>query len=92
MSPKDNKNIVFKIYKDIKYMVNDYSENRLKYYIENCNDKSLIKGLNIEEGIKTEHDTEFLRYEVYIDIENYKQLENACNKDIQNSQIFRTTR
>lgn len=80
MSPKDNKNIVFKIYKNITYMVDDYSENRLKYYIENCNDKSLIKGLNIEEGIKTGYDTEFLKYEVYIDIENYEQLENACNK------------
>ena len=52
-------------------MVDDYSENRLKYYMENCSDKSLVSNLNIEQGIKEGYNTDFLKYEVYIDIENY---------------------
>ena len=80
MSPKNNKNIIFKVEKGSVYMVDDYSENRLKYYIENCSDKSLVSNLNIEQGIKEGYNTDFLKYEVYIDIENYDELESACNK------------
>ena len=80
MSPKNNKNIIFKVEKGSVYMVDDYSENRLKYYIENCKDKSLVSNLNIEQGIKEGYNTDFLKYEVYIDIENYDELESACNK------------
>ena len=42
MSPKNNKNIIFKVEKGSVYMVDDYSENRLKYYMENCSDKSFF--------------------------------------------------
>ena len=80
MSPKNNKNIIFKVEKGSVYMVDDYSENRLKYYMENCSDKSLVSNLNIEQGIKEGYNTDFLKYEVYIDIENYDELESACNK------------
>ena len=78
MSPKNNKNIVFKVLKDNISFEDDYSENRLKYYIENCSDKNLINCLNIEQGTKKRQDTEFLNYEAFIDIENYNEIEEKC--------------
>ncbi|MFQ9263800.1 MAG: hypothetical protein ACLR44_01725 [Clostridia bacterium] len=80
MSPNNNKNIVFKIYRKSTNVYNDYSENRLKYYIENCEDKSLVDCLCIEQGTRFEYGVEFLKYDVFIDVNSYDQIEEACTK------------
>lgn len=78
--PKSNKNIKFKAYNKSNGVHDDYSAQRLKYYIENCEDKTLLENFNIEEKVEKYEDEEFLKYDVNIKINDYNELNEKVQK------------
>lgn len=80
LSPKSNKNIKFKAYNNANGIHDDYSAQRLKYYIDNCEDRNLIEGFNIEETKETYENEEFLQYNMNIELNNYNELSEKVQK------------
>lgn len=80
LSPKSNKNIKFKAYNKANGIHDDYSAQRLKYYIDNCEDRSLIEGFNIEEKKEKYENEEFLQYNINIELNNYNELNEKVHK------------
>lgn len=80
LNPKSNKNIKFKAYNGGSGIKDDYSAQRLKYYIENCEDKTLLEDFNLEEKQEICENEEFLQYNVNIKINNYDELKEKVQK------------
>lgn len=80
ISPKSNKNIQFMAYNSGTGVKNDYSAQRLKYYIENCEDKTLLEEFKIEEKTETYKNEELLQYNMSIEINDYNELEEKVQK------------
>ena len=81
VSPKKNKNIQFKMYNTNQVRSdNDYSAQRTKYYIEHCEDKELLNGIQIEEFTFDYKDVEFLHYTLKIEVKDYNELDEAVEK------------
>ena len=83
VSPQNNKNIKFNVFSRGASMMDDYSAQRFKYYVESYPDKEFLKEFNIEE--KTEvyenyGNTEFLQYKVSINVNNYDEIEEKVVK------------
>ena len=81
LSPKNNKNIKFKAYNYSSGTKEDYSQQRLKYYIENCEYKSLLEDFEIQEETEVFKNIEFLtHYNINTYINNYNELEEKVEK------------
>lgn len=80
LSPKKNKDIQFKAYNAKSGIKDDYSGQRLKYYIENCEEKSLIENFHIEEKNEHNENIEFLLYNVNIEVNNYSEIKDKVEK------------
>lgn len=76
-SPIKDPNIKFSSLERKTYFKEDYSENRLKYYIDNCENTILIKKFRIEQSTYQLEGVQFLNYEVYVDINSYNDLNDA---------------
>ena len=80
ISPKSNKNIQFKAYNSGSGVKDDYSAQRLKYYIENCEDKTLLEEFKKEEKTEKYKNEELLQYNMSIEINDYNELEEKVQK------------
>ena len=80
LSPKSNRNIQFKAYNGGSGVKDDYSAQRLKYYIENCEDKTLLEHFKIEEKTEIYKNEELLQYNMGIEINDYNELEEKVKK------------
>lgn len=81
VSPKNNKDIKFKMLNTTKYRNdNDYSAQRTKYYIECCEDKTLLEGVNVDEETFTSEGVEFLHYTLSIELNDYDEIEEKTEK------------
>ena len=81
VSPKNNKNIKFKMLNTTQYRNdNDYSAQRTKYYIEHCEDKTLLDGVKIEESTFTSEGIEFLHYTLLIELNDYSEIKEKTEK------------
>lgn len=80
MTPKKNQDIIFYVYSSGRNIKEDYSQRRLKYYIEHCEDTDLTEALTIQSNTEEENGISFLKYEVTIDISSYEELEKAVKQ------------
>lgn len=81
ISPIKNKNIQFKMYNSTKYKnEDDYSSQRMKYYCEHCEDKSLLEDFSIEEYMVNSNNVEFLHYSLIMQINDYNEIPNKVKK------------
>ena len=81
VSPKNNKDIKFKMLNTTQYRNdNDYSAQRTKYYIEHCKDKTLLEGIKVDENTFTSEGIEFLHYTLYIELNDYSEIEEKTEK------------
>lgn len=89
MVPKKNQDIIFYAYSSGRSIRQDYSERRLKYYIEHCEDTALTEGLTIQSSTEQENGISFLKYEVWIDISSYEELEKAVKQAYDLTEYFK---
>lgn len=76
VSPKIEPNITFKMYNTTKVRCdNDYSDHRVKYYFENCENKELTSNFYVEEGTIEYDKIDFLHYTVLTRVDNYNEIE-----------------
>ena len=81
LSPKSNKNIKFKMLNTTQYRNdNDYSAQRTKYYVEHCEDKTLLDGVKVDETTYTYQGVEFLHYTLFIELNDYDEIEEKTEK------------
>ncbi len=81
VSPKNNKNIQFKMLNTTQFRNdNDYSAQRTKYYIDKCKDKKLLEGVKVDESTFTYEGIEFLQYTLYIELNDYSEIEEKTEK------------
>lgn len=91
VSPKDEPNIIFKMYNTTKVRSdNDYSAHRVKYYFENCEDKELIQNFNIEEESVEYDGVEFLHYSILSSVDNYDEIEQKVRNAYKLKEYFLT--
>lgn len=79
MKAKKYPEIVFNVYYQYRTIIEDYSSQRLKYHIEHCPNQEWIKQLTIEESEEEKLGVKFLKYDVWIDISSYEEIEHAVS-------------
>ena len=81
VSPKDNKNIQFKMLNTTQVRSdNDYSAQRTKYYIEHCENQELLQDIQIDETTVDYKGIEFLRYSLGVELNDYFEIEEKTEK------------
>lgn len=80
LSPKNNKEIIFKAYNGGSGIKDDYSAQRLKYYIQNCENKSLLEDFDAQESTETTENIQFLKYSINTKINDYYEIENKVKE------------
>lgn len=80
LSPKNNPNIVFKAYNAGSGIAEDYEAQRVKYYIDNCTNKSLIEDFEIDTKFENKENIQFLRYNINLCMNNYSELDEKVEK------------
>ena len=80
LSPKSNKEIIFKAYNGGSGIKDDYSAQRLKYYIQNCENKSLLEDFDAQESTETTENIQFLKYSINTKINDYYEIENKVKE------------
>lgn len=89
VSPKSNPDIIFKMYNTTKVRSdNDYSDHRVKYYFEKCDDKELVKDFYVEEGTIEYEKIDFLHYTVLTSVNNYNEIEQKVKSTYKLIQYF----
>ena len=81
VSPKSNKNIQFKMYNSNQVRNdNDYTSQRIKYYIEHCENKELLDEIRIDENYVEYKGIKFLRYSLNIELNDYSEIDEKTEK------------
>lgn len=90
LAPKYNKNIIFKAYNRAESLgYNDYADQSVKYYYENCENKELLDGFEIEQSYYSYEDVnDFLHYTIIAHIKSYSEIENVTEKAYKLAQYF----
>ena len=84
VSPKDNKDVVFNVVKHFGEIQEDYGKISVKTIIDKWDNIEIKNAMTIEEGIEKDRFFDkypiYTKYDIYIDIKEYSQIEDATRK------------
>lgn len=75
LAPKSNKEITFRVYREVRCVKDDYYDRAFQYYMNHCPNKELVDRFEKIENKEKYKEIDFLEYQVFLNLPNVEQLE-----------------